>query len=65
VPAADPRATGETIAAVAKDETAPQMVERAQWRMTEARLTSRGLAQRFAKLSREPLGLARAGDKAP
>jgi glycosyltransferase involved in cell wall biosynthesis len=55
VPAGDADAMREAIMAVADDEAAAQMVERAQHRMVEAGLTSRGVAHRYAQLSRELL----------
>jgi glycosyltransferase involved in cell wall biosynthesis len=55
VPAGDADAMREAIMAVADDEGSAQMVERAQRRMIEAGLTSRGVAHRYAQLSRELL----------
>lgn len=52
VPISDPPAMREAIVAVARDETSVQMVERAQRRMIDDGLTSRGVARRYAKLSR-------------
>jgi glycosyltransferase involved in cell wall biosynthesis len=63
VPASDPDATREAIKAVAKDELFIPMVERAQRRMIEAGLTSRGFARRHAQLSREVLGWGDASNK--
>src|SRR5262249_27908019 len=57
---AAPASMREPIAAVAADETSMQMVERAQRRMTEAGLTSRGFASRHAALSKELLDWAAA-----
>ena len=56
VPAGDPAAMHEAIVALADDDDARvRMVERAQRRMLEAGLTSRGFAQRHAELSRQLL----------
>lgn len=55
IPAGDPDAMRAAIAAVAGDEASAQMVERAQCRMVEAELTTRGVARRYANLSRELL----------
>jgi glycosyltransferase involved in cell wall biosynthesis len=57
VQGSNPRAMRDAIAAVAADEASARMVERAQRRMVEAELTSRGFAFRHAALSREMLGL--------
>ncbi|HVC53153.1 MAG TPA: glycosyltransferase [Stellaceae bacterium] len=56
VQGSDPGAMREAIAAIAADETSAQMVERAQRRMIETGLTSRGFASRHVALSRELLG---------
>lgn len=55
VPATDADAMRKAIAAVAEDPNSARMVERAQYRMIEAGLTSRGVARRHAQLSRELL----------
>jgi glycosyltransferase involved in cell wall biosynthesis len=51
VPAEDPTAMRDAVIALATDVGRKQMVERAQRRIIEARLTSRGFAQRHAELS--------------
>jgi glycosyltransferase involved in cell wall biosynthesis len=56
VPAGDADAMRQAIMAVADDEAAAEMVGRAQRRMIEAGLTSRGVAHRYAQLSKELLG---------
>lgn len=56
VPATHPAAMREAIVALADDDDERvRMVERAQRRMLEAGLTSRGFAQRHAELSRQLL----------
>lgn len=55
VPPSDPRAMRQAIAEIAADEGSVAMVERAQRRMIEAGLTTRGVARRHAQLSRELL----------
>jgi glycosyltransferase involved in cell wall biosynthesis len=60
VPAADPAAIREAVAALADDDGRVRMVERAQQRMIEAGLTSRRFAQRHAELSWELLSGAKA-----
>lgn len=54
VPVGDPEALRAAIAALSSDDAErDRMVERAQRRMIDAGLTSRGFAQRHAELSRE------------
>jgi glycosyltransferase involved in cell wall biosynthesis len=55
VPPFDPPAMRSAIAAIASGETSVTLVQRAQRRMIAAELTSRGVARRHAKLSRELL----------
>jgi glycosyltransferase involved in cell wall biosynthesis len=62
-PASDPDAMREAIKAVARDETSAKMVERAQRRMIEDGLTSRGFARRHAQLSRDLLDEAMTGER--
>ena len=62
-PPSDPDAMREAIKAVARDETSAKMVERAQRRMIEDGLTSRGFARRHAQLSRDLLDEAMTGER--
>jgi glycosyltransferase involved in cell wall biosynthesis len=59
VGASDPDAMREAVLSIAEDETSVQMVDRAQRRLIEGALTSRGFAERHAGLSRELLNTKR------